>query len=200
AAYEIVTCLEFRRVLFRSVAICHRPDVTRLHRLQIDFHAAILRTPGLGGIGCHRITGAISGRANPPSGHLTIDQITRHTLRTPLRQGLVVLEAASAVGVTADVDHSLVIFADNDGDAIQHIVEVRLYLLTVDGERNVARHDQFEHVAFALHPHASAFELLAQLRLLLILIVTNATTDRRTRRSADQRALATVALAGCRHT
>jgi hypothetical protein len=62
-----------------------------------------------------------------------------------------VLAAAGAVGVTDDLDLVLVELFSEFGQVVQRLVEAWGDVRRIGGERDVARHDQFDLIALALH-------------------------------------------------
>ena len=95
-----------------------------------------------------------------------------------------------------DLNDGLVEFLQYQRHGFQRVAERRLDGGLVDVEGDVARHDQFNFVTIAYNANTGTLEFAAQLRFLLIHVITDTTTNGRTGCGTNQCAFATVTAAG----
>ncbi len=94
-----------------------------------------------------------------------------------------------------DVDTVLVELLEHRDQGIQGRIEAAGNIRRVAGESDVARHDQLQIIAIALHLHPSTLQGLAQLGFLGIDVVAVATTGGTAHCRTDQGAFTAVFLA-----
>ncbi|MNQ38090.1 hypothetical protein D3C85_516530 [compost metagenome] len=113
-------------------------------------------------------------------------------MRAAIRQVLVQLQRTGAVGVADDVDAVLVELLEHRDQGIEGRVEAAGNIRRVAGEGDVARHDQLQVIAIALHLHARALQGLAQLGFLGVDVVAIAAACGTAHCGADQCAFGPV--------
>jgi hypothetical protein len=91
--------------------------------------------------------------------------------------------------VAGDLDHGLLELVEDDAHRIQHLVEARVEVGAVGGERDVARHVERDVVAHARDADTRPLELRPQLGLLPVHVVADASTGERAEAGSHERSL-----------
>ncbi|MCY1173781.1 hypothetical protein D9M73_139560 [compost metagenome] len=109
-----------------------------------------------------------------------------------LGQVHVVLAAAGAVGIADDLDLVLVELFERARQVVQRLIETWGNVRRIGSERDVARHDQLDLVALALHFNTGVGHAGAQFFLLLVGVVAVTGGGSTDYCRTDKRTLATV--------
>src|SRR3990167_4970209 len=172
----------------------------QLQWTQVDFYPAVLCATGFIGIAGYRLIRAGAIRGQPRSRNAIGAQVRCDALRTAVGEVLVQLQRAGAVGMADDVHTVLIELLEHRNQRIEGWIKAAGNIRRVAGEGDIARHDQLQIIAIALHLHASALQGLAQLGFLGVDVIAVATTGRTTDCSADQGTFAAILLARCGRT
>src|SRR5690606_27971392 len=135
-----------------------------------DLDPAVERAALFGAVVGHRVLVAEAGDLETLAAQALSDEVGGNVLRPLLGDALVHGGAADVVGVAADLDDGLVVFAQGRGDVVERRVELRLEFGTVEVEGHAVGQVQLDGVALAVNRDAGAGGLATQFGLLPVLV------------------------------